>query len=296
MLGRRVAVVGAVVLAVVLAVGGGVLVGADRIGAVPTSPYTLRVHKAVVGASTTPFRIEVECTGPENGVPTVQLPFRADGTPDTDVGASGWVANAGDWLLNSSSLPGKRCTVTETNAGAAVTVAYACTYGIVTEEVEATDDPVCESAEGGTVTFPDVCLQSVDCVAEVTVTNTMPVITVRPVVTVAGGTVTISGTGCFPGLQALGDVSAASSGGVVTGTLALSPPLTFGPVTAAADGTWSTTVVVPAGTLPGSYALDATCTLPYQASREVSAQASGPFAYVTQSLTVAVTAPPRFTG
>ena len=78
--------------------------------------------------------------------------------------------------------------------------------------------------------------------------------------------------------------------------------VSFGPVTVADDATWSTSVVVPAGTPPGSYAVSATCNFPgagnavaKSTSGSVAAQATG-FVYETKNVIVALVVTPRFTG
>ena len=120
-----------------------------------------------------------------------------------------------------------------------------------------------------------------------------PALQVTRSVAVPGEMVTISGTGCITD-EVSGPRAAVTIAGVVAGNVAFTPPLSFGPINAEADGTWSTTIVVPAGTPPGTYAMNATCTLVNIA--EVSAQASGTFQYAPGSLTIAMTVTPKFTG
>lgn len=142
---------------------------------------------------------------------------------------------------------------------------------------------------------------------------------VGPSVVASGVTVTISGTGCLQpivavnqsataaGSPVVADVVPAPAGsatgatpvsGTVSGSVAFTPAVPFGPVTAAPDGTWSTTIVVPPGTPSGSYPVNATCTYPPISTGELSAQAVTltSFAYRTASITVPVVASPRFTG
>jgi len=307
-----------VLMTAALVAGAGALVSTVGVGAgAGASVPTLRIHKTVVGTSTTPFLVEVACLagGVDDGLPpSVTLPFRADGTPDTSgTVPAGWTSNAGDWLLENIALIGDTCTVTETDRGAATDVAYTCAYsevsptgdvgptnGATTGCLDATSGP---SARPAKVAFPETCASVITCgdiAAKITVINTMPTITVGPTASVPGGPVTISGTGCFLEIVAGGVGAAAGTPGTVTGTIGFTPPLAFGPVTAAADGTWSTSVVVPAGTPAGSYAVNATCTLPIipvgAASGEVTASASGTFSYPTRSLTIAIAASPKFTG
>ena len=119
---------------------------------------------------------------------------------------------------------------------------------------------------------------------------------VAPTAAVPGETVTISGTGCvLDELIQTGVAAAATAPGIVTGNVAFTPPLPFGPINAEADGTWSATIVVPPGTPAGTYAVNATCTLPI-IPFEVSAQAQETFQYAPGSLTIAVPAAPKFTG
>lgn len=72
-------------------------------------------------------------------------------------------------------------------------------------------------------------------------------------------------------------------------------------VVAAEDGTWSTSIVVPPGTPSGSYAVNATCTLPI-VPFEASAQAQGTFQCAPGAITIAgpaaiaIPAAPTFTG
>jgi hypothetical protein len=117
-----------------------------------------------------------------------------------------------------------------------------------------------------------------------------------------GEAVTISGAGCAA-TAVITSLNASTPGGTVTGSVAFDPPLAFGPLTAAPDGTWSASIVVPPGTPPGSYAVSATCTFPID-FESVSALAAG-FDYPTTYLTVvepastvasAVVAAPRQTG
>lgn len=307
-----------VLMTAALAAGAGALVSTGSIGAgVDVLVPTLRIHKTVVGTSTTPFVVDVSCLtdGASDGLAPVSLPFLADGTPDTSGTVPvGWTSNAGDWLLEDIALIDDTCTVTEIDRGAATDVAYTCAYsevsptgdvgptnGATTGCLDATSGP---SARPAKVAFPETCASEITCgdiAAKVTVINTMPTITVGPTASVPGGPVTISGTGCFLEIVAGGVGAAAGTPGTVTGTIGFIPPLAFGPVTAAADGTWSTSVVVPAGTPAGTYAVHATCTLPANsnataASGQVTALASGTFSYPNRSLTVAIAASPKFTG
>jgi hypothetical protein len=143
---------------------------------------------------------------------------------------------------------------------------------------------------GGTSTIGPFTSSSVLLAGTCTATAAL---TVGPNVAVPGEAVTISGTGCvLTGL--LDSVAQATVPGSVTGTVGFTPPLAFGPITAAADGSWSTSVVVPAGTPPGSYPVNATCTLP--APMEVSAQADASFQYARGSITVPALGPINFTG
>ena len=102
---------------------------------------------------------------------------------------------------------------------------------------------------------------TIDDFATITVTFDRPApdIQVGPSTVAPGAAAAINGTAC--------------PGGTASGSVAFTPPLAFGPVPAAADGAWSTSIVVPDGTPSGSYAVNATCTLPVPPA-EVSAQAT----------------------
>lgn len=268
----------------------------------------LKVKKVVTGTSTAGFTVTVSCITPTEV--TAQAPlspdtltFLADGTPNTSSNGS-WVSVAGNWQFQNSSLVGDTCTVTETVNGGATAASYACEFvdgiGLGSVSPQFTGAGCSGSASGpSVVTFAESCGVDTSCAegssALVTITNTFPAITVGPTASVPGGTVTISGTECNVGGTPFPfDVNPAAVGGIVTGTVAFTPPVSFGPVTAAPDGAWSTTVVVPAGTLPGSYAVNATCTEP-AGTAEVSAQAVN-FTYPTRFVTIAVAAAPKFAG
>ncbi len=142
---------------------------------------------------------------------------------------------------------------------------------------------------------------------------------VDPTTVAVGDTVTISGTGCLQpvvgtdgasvqgvsggdiDVQVVGDDTSALADpvpGTVSGTVGFDPPVAFGPIAAAADGTWSTQVVVPPGTPPGTYPVDATCTYPPVAGNGVSGQAvtDTSFDYQAKSVVVPVVLIPNFAG
>lgn len=149
----------------------------------------------------------------------------------------------------------------------------------------------------GTVDLPGTCVAT---------PAALPVLQVGPSAALPGEAVTISGTACLIPIQGSA-FGTAQPGGTVTGSVAFTPPLVFGPITAAADGTWSTSIVVPAGTPPGEYAVSASCAFPVAdganavifdgvpASVHGQAAPAG-FAYETKYLTVALVAAPRTTG
>lgn len=126
---------------------------------------------------------------------------------------------------------------------------------------------------------------------------------VGPGAVAPGATVTISGTGCVtPVVTVNAGVGALALGTTVSGSVAFVPPVAFGPIAVSDDASWSTSVVVPAGTPPGSYAVTATCDFPetgstaaLHATGSVTAQATG-FAYETKHVIVALVVAPRFTG
>ena len=187
------------------------------------------------------------------------------------------------------------CTFTETQAGGALQTSTAASC--VSEPASCTATVTGPTSATVKLAPPDSALFD----AEVTFSNVFVALQVAPTAAVAGETVTISGTGCKldvgPGGIGGNDVSGNPfEPGLVTGNVAFTPPLPFGPINAAADGTWSTIIVVPPGTPAGTYAVNATCTLPVPTIGEVSAQASGTFQYAPGSLTIAVPAAPKFTG
>lgn len=270
----------------------------------------LKVKKVVTGTATAGFTVTVSCalsagevTAQTPLTPNTTLTFNADGTPNTSSNAS-WQSVAGNWQFQNSSLLGAACTVTETVTGGAASASYACAFtpGLGPADVSQQNGTAgCSGSPSGpsVVTFASFCPSSADCgqgsSALVTITNQFPAITVGPTASVPGGTVTISGTECnLDAVVPTVDVNPAAVGGIVTGTVAFTPPVAFGPITAAANGSWSTQIVVPAGTPPGSYAVNATCAQP-AGSAEVSAQAVN-FAYETKYITIAIAATPKFTG
>ena len=178
------------------------------------------------------------------------------------------------------------CTFTETQAGGALQTSTAASC--VSEPKSCTATVTGPTSATVKLLPPD----GFGFEAEVTFSNVFVALQVAPTAAVAGETVTISGTGCItdePNEQ--GVAAAATTPGVVTGNVAFTPPVPFGPINAAADGTWSTTIVVPPGTPAGTYAVNATCTLPVtRPGAEVSSQASGTFQYAPGSLTIAVPA------
>ncbi|MFO7591011.1 MAG: hypothetical protein R6X23_08940 [Acidimicrobiia bacterium] len=269
----------------------------------PAAPNPiLKVKKVVAGTATAGFTVTVECDFSNGELSAQDLPdpdatltFNADGTPNTSSDPN-WQNVAGNWQFQGPTFA-EKCTVTETGRGGAVSASYACEFtpGLVLTDVSQQDGTGgCSAPASGpaVVTFSGgyYCDKVNGCAqgsALVTITNAFPAITVGPTASVPGGTVTISGTQCNL-------VTPTALGGIVTGTVAFTPPLPFGPVTAAADGTWSTTIVVPAGTPAGSYAVNATCAEP-PGSAEVSAQAVN-FTYETKYITIAIPATPKFTG
>lgn len=152
------------------------------------------------------------------------------------------------------------------------------------------------------IDFPPFAWSSVPCLQ-------VADLVVGPAVAQPGATVTISGTGCLQpsaiafdnGVDTAGEPVASNGGqlsGTVSGSVAFVPPVAFGPITAAPDGSWSTTVVVPPGTPPGSYPVSATCTYPPLPPTAVAAQATTPtsFSYQTRTITLPVVASPKFAG
>lgn len=292
-------------------------VSASGLGLVSTAGSTvdypiLKVKKVVAGTATEGFTVTVACnlapgdvTAQNPQPPEATLTFNPDGTPDTTDNVN-WQSVAGNWQFQNSNLIGAVCTVTETGTGGAVSASYACAFFIGQAGTDVSQHAGTEGCSGPAsgptvVTFSEIATCAgtscwPDSSALVTITNAFPVITVGPSASVPGGTVTISGTECALLDEAAPptEVSPTALGGIVTGTVAFTPPLPFGPVTAASDGTWSTTIVVPAGTPPGSYAVNATCADP-PGVNQVTAQATG-FAYETKFLTIAIPATPRFTG
>lgn len=144
------------------------------------------------------------------------------------------------------------------------------TTGTVTFAVDVTHSSSGVDSKTGTVELSEPCEAAA------------ALLQVGPGAIVPGEIATISGTGC--------------SSGTVTGSIAFNPALTFGPVSVAADGAWSTTVVVPSGTPAGNYVVSATCALPAQpglvaqATPNLLAQGAPGFAYPTQYLMVGVSA------
>ncbi len=117
----------------------------------------------------------------------------------------------------------------------------------------------------------------------------IPTVITTPTQSSPGGTVTISGNSC----EQNGPPGSIFNG-TVTGSVAFSPALAFGPITAAADGTWSTQIVVPAGTPAGTYPVTATCSYTAIASASVGAQATASYAYDPGAIIIAIVA--KFTG
>jgi hypothetical protein len=179
-------VVGALVALMLLAgVCGLGLAGTAGAGVPPTTPI-LQVKKVVSGTSTAGFTVKVECGA--DSIATVELPFLADGTPDTANAPTGWAPSGGVWQKQDPALAGDTCTVTETPTPAGVTsVAYSCAFSetAVASQVSP-QTPVqagCPGAASGpssapaVVTFPVGCLADgcrVSSSALVTVTNTFP--------------------------------------------------------------------------------------------------------------------------
>jgi hypothetical protein len=126
----------------------------------------------------------------------------------------------------------------------------------------------------------------------VTITFT-PSVIVTPSQTSPGATVAISGASCG---TFLGPVSTSTVGtvGTVTGSVAFPTPLAFGPIVAATDGTWSTSIVVPAGTPAGTYPVNATCSV--LGVDSVSAQATTDFPYDPGSITITIPIVAKFAG
>ncbi|HEU5302325.1 MAG TPA: hypothetical protein VFW06_08845 [Acidimicrobiia bacterium] len=121
---------------------------------------------------------------------------------------------------------------------------------------------------------------------------------VEPTTVSAGSSATISGTGCLAPHGSGPGGSGPLLPGTVNGTVAFNPSVAFGPITAAADGSWSTQVVVPPGTVAGSYAVNATCSYPGLGGGSLSGQAvtSTSFDYQERNVVVPVVVTPKFTG
>ena len=191
-----------------------------------------------------------------------------DGTPNT-ADKVNRQSVAGNWQFQNSSLVGAVCTVTETGAGGASSVSYACAYtpqgsvgsNATTQASSGLVDPGnlgCPGAASGpnstptTVTFdaPDgISGQS----ATVTVTNTFPVITA---ITQDANTVLVTGSGFPPNTESTVDIQ--------------STPLVLGTLTADANGAFSKAFTIPCSVGSGSHTVTATATTGQTASTGVT--------------------------
>jgi hypothetical protein len=130
-------------------------------------------------------------------------------------------------------------------------------------------------------------------------------LTVSPAPAIPGQIVTISGANCS-GRNGDGLGSQVVVGVSVVGSVAFVPPVAF-EATPAEDGSWSAQITIPAHTLPGDYAVTASCV---DSVTEVGSQAIGPYdpgsivsvvaapvaAPVAAEAPAAVVAAPRTTG
>jgi hypothetical protein len=264
------------------------------------------------------YQIEIQISSilcnPATGEWQLTFGFKFGGDLASITFTSVVMADTGAQVVDTFSpnpFPSGTFTFGVANSPASLTV-----WGGGTVDLVADGDP-------GRFRFPSWTVPGVSCAENAA-------LQVGPSVVASGATVTISGTGCLqppvalnqsanapgspvgadvvlgPGVSATGT---APLSGTASGSVAFTPAVPFGPVTAAPDGTWSTTIVVPPGTPPGNYPVSATCSYPPISTGELSVPAVTltSFAYRTASITIPrrgqphrrtrpVVASPRFTG
>ena len=258
----------------------GVVMAAGSLVAVGVSP--------AASTGLAPLKVDAVVNG-GGGFPTADLQLHRECSPAGNAkneDSTLFSDSQTDFMTATNRYPGtgpQTCTVSVVASGG-MTFSIACVP-------ENSDKLECSSNDAVTyVTSPSTTSDF----ATITVTFDRPApdIQVGPSTVAPGAAAAINGTAC--------------PGGTVSGSVAFTPPLAFGPVPAAAGGTWSTSIVVPPGTPSEGYAVNATCTLPVlpaaeASAAEVSAQAT--FDSEVKFLSVvaaipatAVPAAPSFTG
>ena len=249
------------------------VVGASGLGIAGTAGSTvdypiLQVKKVVTGTPTVGFTVTVACSVRSGSVtaqnpqpPDATLTFNADGTPNTADNMN-WQSVAGNWQFQNSTLISAVCTVTETGAGGASSVSYACAFtngAAITDASQQNGVGGCSGPVSGptVVTYSDNNCTSSFCAlgqsATVTVTNTFPVITA---ITQDANTVLVTGSGFPPNTESTVDIQ--------------STPLVLGTLTADANGAFSKAFTIPCSVGSGSHTVTATATTGQTASTGVT--------------------------